>query len=83
MVRAGFPATTTPGGGSATTTTGGGAAKVSFGIAPAGGWTITDNYDVNPYGSLGIVPGDSPLLNPTTVAEPGAPAQAVMAENDE
>ncbi|MCY1157061.1 MAG: ExeM/NucH family extracellular endonuclease, partial [Citricoccus sp.] len=52
-------------------------------IAPTGDWTITDNYDVNSYGSLGIVPGDSPLLNPTTVAEPGAPAQAVMAENDE
>ncbi len=52
-------------------------------IAPAGDWTITDNYDVNAYGSLGIVPGDSPLLNPTTVAEPGAAARAVMAENDE
>jgi len=52
-------------------------------IAPVGDWTITDNYDVNSYGSLGIVPGDSPLLNPTTVAEPGAAAQAVMAANDE
>ncbi|MDI3329228.1 MAG: ExeM/NucH family extracellular endonuclease [Micrococcus sp.] len=52
-------------------------------IAPAGDWTITDNYDVNAYGSLGIVSGDSPLLNPTTVAEPGAAAQAVMAENAE
>jgi len=52
-------------------------------IAPAGEWTITDNYDVNSYGSLGIVPGDSPLLNPTTVAEPGDAARRVMAENAE
>ncbi|WP_313818396.1 ExeM/NucH family extracellular endonuclease [Citricoccus sp.] len=46
-------------------------------------WTITDNYDVNAFGSLGLAPGTSPLDNPTSVANPGAEAQAVMAENAE
>ena len=50
-------------------------------IAPAGDWTITDNYSLNQYGTLGLTPGTEPLKNPTTVAEPGAPAQAVAAEN--
>ncbi|GAA1667156.1 hypothetical protein GCM10010977_14420 [Citricoccus zhacaiensis] len=46
-------------------------------------WTITDNYDVNAYGSLGLAPGSDPLPNPTSVANPGAEAQAVMVENAE
>ena len=50
-------------------------------IAPAGDWTITDNYSLNQYGSLGLTPGTEPLKNPTSVAAPGAPAQAVAAEN--
>ncbi|MGM7666324.1 ExeM/NucH family extracellular endonuclease [Microbacterium sp. A93] len=53
-------------------------------IDPSGmEWTITDNYDVNAYGSLGLAPGTSPLDNPTSVADPGTAAQAVMAENAE
>ncbi|VXA91151.1 conserved exported hypothetical protein [Citricoccus sp. K5] len=53
-------------------------------IDPSGlEWTITDNYDVNAYGSLGLAPGSDPLPNPTSVANPGAEAQAVMAENAE
>ncbi|NUL49526.1 ExeM/NucH family extracellular endonuclease, partial [Cellulosimicrobium funkei] len=53
-------------------------------IDPSGmEWTITDNYDVNAYGSLGLAPGTSPLDNPTSVAAPGEAAQAVMAENAE
>ncbi|MEV4903006.1 ExeM/NucH family extracellular endonuclease, partial [Citricoccus sp. NPDC055426] len=53
-------------------------------IDPSGmEWTITDNYDVNAYGSLGLAPGTSPLPNPTSVAAPGAAAQAVMAQNAE
>lgn len=53
-------------------------------IDPSGmEWTITDNYDVNAYGSLGLAPGTSPLDNPTSVAAPGAAAQAVMAQNAE
>ncbi|MGC5049252.1 ExeM/NucH family extracellular endonuclease [Micrococcus porci] len=50
-------------------------------LAPAGAWTVTDNYDVNQYGSLGLAPGTSPLPNPTSVALPGADAQAVAADN--
>ncbi|MFB2572372.1 ExeM/NucH family extracellular endonuclease [Micrococcus sp. IITD107] len=50
-------------------------------IAPAGDWTITDNYTLNQYGTLGLTPGTEPLKNPTTVAAPGAPAQAVAEEN--
>ncbi|MEO9247468.1 ExeM/NucH family extracellular endonuclease [Citricoccus nitrophenolicus] len=53
-------------------------------IDPSGmEWTITDNYDVNSYGSLGLAPGTAPLDNPTSVAAPGEAAQAVMAENAE
>lgn len=50
-------------------------------LAPTGEWTVTDNYDLNQYGSLGIVPGTEPLPNPTSVAAPGAEAQAVAADN--
>ena len=50
-------------------------------LAPAGEWTVTDNYDVNRYGSLGIIPGTDPLDNPTSVALPGAEAQAVAEAN--
>ena len=50
-------------------------------LAPSGEWTVTDNYDVNRYGSLGIVPGTDPLDTPTAVALPGADAQAVAAAN--
>lgn len=52
-------------------------------LAPEGEWTVTDNYGLNQYGSLGIVPGDAPLDNPTSVAAPGAEARAVAAENAE
>lgn len=50
-------------------------------IIPAGDWTITDNYSLNQYGTLGLTPGTEPLKNPTSVALPGAAAQAVAAEN--
>ena len=52
-------------------------------LAPQGEWTVTDNYSLNQYGSLGIVPGTDPLDNPTSVALPGADAQAVAAANAE
>ena len=38
---------------------------------------------MNQYGSLTLAPGTSPLPNPTSVALPGADAQAVMADNAE
>ncbi|MCF8559969.1 ExeM/NucH family extracellular endonuclease [Micrococcus yunnanensis] len=50
-------------------------------LAPQGDWTVTDNYSLNQYGSLGIVPGTTPLDNPTSVALPGTEAQAVAAAN--
>ena len=51
-------------------------------LAPQGEWTVTDNYSVNQYGSLSLAPGTAPLDNPTSVAAPGAEAQAVMAQNE-
>jgi predicted extracellular nuclease len=50
-------------------------------VAPSGDWTVTDNYDLNAYGSVVLNPGTSPLLTPTAVAEPGAAAVAYAAEN--
>ena len=41
-------------------------------IAPEGDFTVTDNYDTNYYGSIVLNPGTSPLISPTTVAEPGS-----------
>ncbi|MDR2257477.1 MAG: ExeM/NucH family extracellular endonuclease [Arthrobacter sp.] len=43
-------------------------------IAPQGDFTVTDNYDANYYGQLGLVTGTTPLLNPTVKGLPGTPA---------
>lgn len=50
-------------------------------VQPAGDWTITDNYDLNAYGSVGIVAGDAPLVTPTQAVEPGSAAVAYAAQN--
>ncbi|SMH46369.1 Predicted extracellular nuclease [Rathayibacter oskolensis] len=51
-------------------------------IAPQGDYTVTDTYDLNSYGSIGLAAGDSPLLTPTEVARPGTPElAAVVADN--
>ncbi|MWV59986.1 ExeM/NucH family extracellular endonuclease [Rathayibacter sp. VKM Ac-2754] len=51
-------------------------------IAPQGAFTVTDTYDLNSYGSIGLAAGDSPLLTPTEVARPGTPElAAVVADN--
>ena len=51
-------------------------------IAPAGDFTVTDNYSTNYYGSVVLNPGTSPLISPTTVAEPGsAEYTAKLADN--
>ncbi|QHC58056.1 ExeM/NucH family extracellular endonuclease [Rathayibacter sp. VKM Ac-2760] len=51
-------------------------------IAPQGAYTVTDTFDLNSFGSVGLAAGDSPLLTPTEVARPGSPEQAaVIADN--
>lgn len=51
-------------------------------IAPQGDYTVTDTYDLNSFGSIGLASGDSPLLTPTEVARPGTPElAAVVADN--
>jgi 5'-nucleotidase len=41
-------------------------------LAPQGDFTVTDNYDTNYYGTVGLAAGDSPLVQPTTVGRPGS-----------
>ncbi|CAN5148220.1 hypothetical protein BH11ACT2_BH11ACT2_21610 [soil metagenome] len=50
-------------------------------VAPSGAYTITDNYDLNAFGSVALVQGTSPLTTPTVAAEPGAAAVAYAADN--
>ncbi|NQX06461.1 ExeM/NucH family extracellular endonuclease [Rathayibacter sp. VKM Ac-2856] len=51
-------------------------------IAPQGAFTVTDTFDLNSFGSVGLAAGDSPLLTPTEVARPGsAELAAVVADN--
>ena len=51
-------------------------------IAPQGSYTITDNYDTNGYGEVGLAHDTSPLVTPTAVATYGsAEYQAVVAKN--
>ncbi|MFC8943386.1 hypothetical protein ACFT1B_35445, partial [Streptomyces griseoincarnatus] len=39
-------------------------------LAPQGDFTVTDNYDTNYYGTVGLAAGDSPLVQPTTAGRP-------------
>jgi predicted extracellular nuclease len=51
-------------------------------IAPPGGFTVSDNYDANFYGSFTLAAGDRPLRQPTDAGRAGsAEAQAVVADN--
>ena len=51
-------------------------------MAPQGDFTVSDNYDVNYYGSMTLASGDTPLRQPTDAgAAGGATAQAVTADN--
>lgn len=50
-------------------------------VAPQGTWTITDNYQVNQYGTLALTPGTKPLRAATDVVEPGEKAVAYEAAN--
>ncbi|MDM4761561.1 ExeM/NucH family extracellular endonuclease [Galbitalea sp. SE-J8] len=50
-------------------------------VAPSGDYTVTDDYDLNAYGSIGVVAGSAPLLTPTVAAEPGPAAVGYAADN--
>ena len=51
-------------------------------IAPAGDFTVTDNYDANFYGSFTLAAGTVPLRQPTDAGRAGsAEAQATAADN--
>ncbi|WP_022871911.1 ExeM/NucH family extracellular endonuclease [Nesterenkonia alba] len=50
-------------------------------IEPQGSYTVTDHYTLNQFGEIGLVLGDEPLYNPTSVVEPGEPARALAEEN--
>ncbi|GAB3158951.1 ExeM/NucH family extracellular endonuclease [Myceligenerans halotolerans] len=52
-------------------------------LAPQGDFTITDNYQTNYYGSIGLAAGDSPLVQPTTAGRPlSAEYEAQIADNE-
>ncbi|MCL0120853.1 ExeM/NucH family extracellular endonuclease [Corynebacterium pygosceleis] len=48
---------------------------------PTGVHTVTENYNLNRYGSFGVVAGDTPLYQATDVVEPGAAAVAYERDN--
>nr|WP_245306663.1 ExeM/NucH family extracellular endonuclease [Acidipropionibacterium timonense] len=50
-------------------------------VEPEGTYTITNNYALNQYGTVGLAVGDKPLYQSTEVARPGADAAAVEAQN--
>lgn len=51
-------------------------------LAPEGEFTVTDNYDTNYYGTVGLAAGDRPLVQPTTAGRPGsAEYTAQVADN--
>ncbi|MCY7325408.1 MAG: ExeM/NucH family extracellular endonuclease, partial [Microbacteriaceae bacterium] len=47
-------------------------------LAPAGDYTVTDNYDTNFFGSVVLTAGDTPLVQPTSVVEPGSAEYTAM-----
>ncbi|HEV7948909.1 MAG TPA: ExeM/NucH family extracellular endonuclease, partial [Glaciihabitans sp.] len=47
-------------------------------LAPTSEFTVTDNYDTNYYGSVVLAQGDSPLITPTAVVEPGSAEYTAM-----
>ena len=44
-------------------------------VRPEGQYTITNNYQLNQYGQLGLAVGDEPLYQATDVVPPGAEAE--------
>ncbi|WP_072042070.1 ExeM/NucH family extracellular endonuclease [Nigerium massiliense] len=50
-------------------------------VQPEGTYTITNNYQANQYGQIGLAVGTKPLYQATDVVAPGAAAAAYEAEN--
>ncbi|WP_196804043.1 ExeM/NucH family extracellular endonuclease [Marmoricola sp. URHB0036] len=52
-------------------------------LAPAGPYTVADNYALNQYGEIGLAAGSTPLFTPTEVADPhdAAAIKAVQDDN--
>lgn len=50
-------------------------------VAPQASYTVTDNYSLNRYGSIGLAFGDTPLIQATDVVAPGEAAIAYEARN--
>lgn len=48
---------------------------------PSETYTVTNNYELNQYGSVDLVAGNEPLYQATSVVAPGAEAQAYEAGN--
>jgi len=51
-------------------------------LAPQGDFTVTDNYDTNFYGTIGLAAGSSPLVQPTTAGRPGSVEAKQQAEDN-
>ncbi|WP_198416853.1 MULTISPECIES: ExeM/NucH family extracellular endonuclease [Cryobacterium] len=41
-------------------------------VAPAGAFTVTNNYTTNQYAEIGLAAGTTPLVNPTVTDRPGS-----------
>lgn len=52
-------------------------------VHPQGTYTITNNFQLNRFGQLGLAVGEEPLYQATEVVEPGAAATAYEAANQE
>lgn len=51
-------------------------------LDPQGAYTVTDNYETNYYGSVGLAAGTEPLVQPTEVADPHDEAAVAKVERD-
>nr|WP_194425498.1 ExeM/NucH family extracellular endonuclease [Microbacterium aquimaris] len=52
-------------------------------VAPQGAFTVSNTYQANQYGSVGLAAGDTPLWQPTDLARPGSTEAAAVAADNE
>lgn len=50
-------------------------------VLPTGTHTVTNNYQLNAFGEIGLAPGEEAFWQPTDIVLPGADATALDAEN--